>query len=678
MNWLARLLSVARGESHVQGAPRFPSVAMPSRDISDNDDCGQYLRAGNSLLAESKIGAAIEQYRLAVRSDPRNLAANVNLGFALLENGQTSAAIDPLRQALTIDADSADANYLLGAALLAQHQAAFAATHLQRAIALQPALMVGYRDLGKALHQLNRHDEAKIILRAGLAIDSSFVDFHYFLGNIALHQMQFEEAMANYQNALSLQPDHAAVYNNLSQVLLNLCDFKGAALAARKSLAIDPLVPSARSNLLMSLSCDADCTPAEYLAEAKIFGQLMASKPLLSPSTAFAQPDSASREWAAERRPRIGFVSGDLHNHPVGYFLEAVLSHWHAGPGLEVYAYANGNIHDELSTRLKAHFAEWREISILDDEATASLIKSDCIDVLVDLSGHTAENRLPMFARRAAPVQVSWLGYWASTGLPEMDYVLADRYSVPDEHRCHFVEQIRHLPDTRLCFSPPNSGDAPDVSVPPASISGRITFGSFQRMTKLNGTVLSLWGRVLSAVPNSRLRLQSAQMASPAARSQLQEALTRAGVDISRVQLVEAGSRMKYLEAHAEVDILLDTFPHSGATTTCEALWMGVPTITLAGPTMLGRQGVSLLQNAGLSNWIANTHDEYVSLAVGHSADFSALSELRSNLRAQVLKSPLFDAENFARQFQDALTDLWRRRGKQGSLVARLDDSNAR
>ena len=639
MNWLARLL---------QRDPPQPAPAAPAQPSAD-----EHVRSGNALLGQGRLDDAAGQYRAAIHADARHADAHVNLGFALVELGRFKDATPPLREAVVLAPVSADAHYLLGKALLGQHVSAAAAEHLERAIALKPDLVVAYRDLGQALHEAGEHARAKGALRAGIAVDPAFADLHYFLGNIELQQMELEEALASYRRALAIDPGYAAVYSNMAPALLNLCDFAGAADAARQAVALDPQSHTALSNLLMTLSCDARCSGAQYLAEARRYGALVmarAGTPVAAASTAPAEP---------ERRLRVGFVSGDLHSHPVGYFLESVLAAWD-GADMDTVAYSNHAFQDALTARLQARFGAWRDVWDQDDDALARQVRADGIDVLIDLSGHTAENRLPLFARRPAAVQVSWLGYWASTGVPTLDYVLADPVSMPPAQRGHFSESVWYLPDTRLCFAAPSGDDVPAVSAPPALQAGHITFGSFQRLTKLNDEVLRLWARVLAAVPGAQLRLQSTQMNNAGARAQLLARLGAAGIDTARVRLVPAGTRIEYLAAHAEVDILLDTFPYSGATTTCEALWMGVPTVTLAGTTMLARQGASLLGCAGLADWIAADEDDYVARALHHASDVHALAQLRTRLRPQVAASALFDAARFAQRLQQAVRGMWR------------------
>lgn len=649
MNWFVRLIQ--RGAAPVIDAEPEVTAADPIRD-------------GNALLGQGRLDEAAEQYRLAIQADPLRADAHVNLAFALIEMGRPDEALAPLRQAVALAPASHDAHYLLGTLLQAKLEFAPAIKHFEKAIALKPDLLVAYRDLGKALHDTGQHDRARATLQSGLVVDARSADLHYYIGNIELHQMKLEAALASYRRALAIQPDYAVVHSNLAQVLLNLCDFDNAAVAARHALALDPSMHFARSNLLMTLSSDARCSPQEYLAEARRYGELLMAR--VAPRAEAIQAGAPD----AQRRLRVGFVSGDFHNHPVGFFLENVLAHWDSGLDMEAVAYSNHPAHDDLTERLKARFGRWRDIWGVSDEAVARQIVSDRIDVLVDLSGHTAENRLPLFALRPAPVQVSWLGYWASIGLPTMDYLLADPISVPPEHRAQYTESIWYLPETRLCFSPPAGPGVPQVSGLPALQSGRIRFGSFQRLTKLNDSVLRLWARVLHAVPGSRLRLQSTQMKDASACADLWRRLAAAGIDAASVELAQPGSRLAYLAAHAEVDILLDSFPHTGATTTCEALWMGVPTLTLAGATMLARQGASLLGCAGLAEWIATDQDDYVARAVRHSRDLEALARLRSGLREQVKASALFDALRFTANLQTALLDMWREKTRTPQLLA--------
>ncbi|RYF31314.1 MAG: hypothetical protein EOO23_02935, partial [Comamonadaceae bacterium] len=296
---------------------------------------------------------------------------------------------------------------------------------------------------------------------------------------------------------------------------------------------------------------------------------------------------------------------------------------------------------------------------------------------LVDLAGHTAHNRLPLFSWRPAPVQATWLGFFASTGVPEIDFVIADETGVPAAHTKNFSEAVRYLPDTRLCFTAPGSDSDIQPGPLPALANGHVTFGCFQNMTKLNDGVLALWGKVFSALPDAKLRLQSKQMGDAALRGEMRDRLARHGIDPSRVMLTGPSSRSVYLAAHQEVDVMLDSFPYGGGTTTCESLWMGVPTITLAGDTMLSRQGASLLTCAGLADWVAGSEENYVERVQAHCADLPRLAALRDGLRAQVLASPLFDAPRFAGHLQDLLQSLWQERGAPGGPMDQRASASA-
>jgi predicted O-linked N-acetylglucosamine transferase (SPINDLY family) len=294
----------------------------------------------------------------------------------------------------------------------------------------------------------------------------------------------------------------------------------------------------------------------------------------------------------------------------------------------------------------------------LSDEKLAQQIRDDGIDILIDLSGHTGHNRLLMFAWKPAPIQLTWLGYFASTGLAAMDYLLADPWMVPAAETDHFIEKIWYMPESYLCFTAPYF----DICVEPlpALNHSHITFGCFNNLNKMNDAVVALWVKVLRAVPNSRLFLKTGQLDEASMRHSVAQRFAEHGIDASRLILESASPRAELLAAYNRVDIALDPFPYPGGTTSAEALWMGVPVLTLAGDRFLSRMGESILQNVGLSDWIAADADDYVARAVRHAGNISGLAALRDGLRQQVLASPLFDAPRFAHHFETALRGMWK------------------
>jgi predicted O-linked N-acetylglucosamine transferase (SPINDLY family) len=352
----------------------------------------------------------------------------------------------------------------------------------------------------------------------------------------------------------------------------------------------------------------------------------------------------------------VGLVSGDFYDHAVSHFLENILVSLN-NTMIELIAYSNTPKEDGLTQRIKKYFKGWRVIFNMSDHFAAELIYKDGIHILMDLSGHTAKNRLPLFSYKAAPIQVSWLGYWATTGVAEIDYIFVDKIGVPRQNQKHFTEKIYYLPETRLCFS------APKIFVPvsplPALNKHYITFGCFQNLSKLTDETLIIWEKIISQFPKSHLRFQSRQLNDQHYCEDFYLRLVGLGIKKDQVSLHAASSRRDYLTAHSEIDFILDTFPFTGGTTTCEALWMGVPTLTLAGDTLVSRQGASLLFTAGLSDWIANSIDDYINKACYFAIHLEELAKLRGILREQVLSSPLFNGQRFSQNFEKSLWDIW-------------------
>ena len=582
---------------------------------------------------------------------PAPPAADVNALIALYKSQRFAEVESQARMLTERYADSAMLWKLLGATLHIQGKDALFA--FQNAVKLSPEDAELHNSLGMALQEQGQLESAVPSYRTALGIEPGFVEAHYNLGNVLWELGQLEEAVASYHNGLSIKPDSALILSNLGATLQELGRLDEALASCRRALELEPGLAVVHSNLLGILNCSGGHTPSYCLSEARNYGRMVSGKVTARFSS-----------WQCPARPerlRVGMVSRDLHNHPVGYFLESMLENLDSAR-VELIAYPIDDHFDALTDRIRPRFTAWESLYGLNDEAAARLIHADGVHVLLDLAGHTANNRLPIFAWKPAPVQVSWLGDFATTGVAEMDYLLADEAGVPEAQRGNFSETVWYLPDTRLCFTAPVV-DLPVASLP-ASRNGHITFGCFQRLTKVGDEVLMAWGKILAALPGAKLRWQCKQLGDPTVAAQFVERLRQHDIDPARVTMHGAVAREAYLNAHAEVDVILDTFPFPGGTTTCEALWMGVPTLTLAGETLLARQGASLLTAAGLKEWVAASKEEYIAKAVALTNDLPKLAALRMGLREQVRTSPLFDAKRFAKNFEDALWGMWQARAQ--------------
>jgi predicted O-linked N-acetylglucosamine transferase (SPINDLY family) len=354
----------------------------------------------------------------------------------------------------------------------------------------------------------------------------------------------------------------------------------------------------------------------------------------------------------AEESLRIGFVSGDLRSHPVGYFIEGLLAQLQSS-SIELFAYPTVNTEDNLTGRLRACFHEWSPLVGLNDKDAALKIHSDGIHILIDLSGHTAENRLPVFAWKPAPIQVGWLGYFASTGLSEMDYILGDPCVTPHEEADHFSEKIWQLPETYLCFTPPDL----DLKVAPlpAWTNGFVTFGCFNNLARMTDEIVSVRATILHAVPDSKLFLKDKQLDHESGRHRVLSRFAAVDIEADRLILEGKSPREDYLACYDRVDIALSPFPYGGGTTSVEGLWMGVPVITKKGNHFLSHLGESIAHNSGLSDWIASDEEEYVAKAVAYASNLESLSELRNGMRELILATPLFDVPRFALRFEHAV-----------------------
>lgn len=590
---------------------------------------------------------AEDLYRQVLAVDPAHANCLHLLGVVGFQTGRCELALELIRRAIALDAGVALFHANLGTVLQRVGQLTEAAAALEHALVIKPDFLIARFNLGNVLQDQGRLPEAVTHYEQALAIKPDFPQALHNLGNAQQALGQLSDAIAHYRRALVAGPESPDLLNNLANALQAQGKLGEAIVVYERALQVKPDHPEALSNLLMGLHYSAAFSGADILSRARRVADQYAGA---ATGAQLVNPPIPGR------RLRLGYVSGDFINHPVGYFLARVLPA-HDRQAVEVFCYSNKLGEDEMTDRLRRSADHWRSIVGLADADAAHLIATDAIDILVDLSGHTRRNRLGLFAHRAAPVQVCWLGYFGTTGLSTMDYVLADRYVVPDSAAPDFTETIWRLPDSYLCFSPPDLDVA--VGQPPGAAGAPLTFGCFSNHAKTSPETIALWANVLNRLPRASLLLKNRSLADPGVRQELLSQLAEHGIAAERIVIEGISSRLAYLETYRRIDIVLDTTPFSGGTTTAEALWMGVPVVTLRGPTWAGRICESILATVGLPELVATTAEAYVEIALRLAEDLPRLTELRSRLRGQLEASPFCDSARFTRQLEDAYAGMW-------------------
>lgn len=621
------------------------------------DDWRALTRLGLLRVQQRRFDLAREPLARAVALNPGGAEAHAWLGEVDRNEGRLEAAVDSYRQALAVQPDFAAAWFNLGLALADLRQPGEAKAAFRRFLELRPADLRARTELA-AIH-LSEGEPAAALPLAREVVDRDPGNFQaLYQGAIAFDRLaQLRSAIEWFERAARLAPDRADIHNALAVAHHNFAQHEPALRHYRKALEIQPGFAEVHSNLLMALHYvepgDCEAMYAEHLAwAARHCGHIVPT-----PREDFANPRDPGR------RIRVGYVSPRLAAGPVARnFLPVLLAH--DPDGFHVTCYATGSASDEVTREIRSHAHAWRDAGSLDDAAFLALVREDAIDILVDLSGHCPGHRLRVFAQRAAPVQMTWLDYSNTTGLAQIDCFVGDFLQTPVGTPQRYSEELVRLPDTRLCYRPPPG--LPAVGPPPAQRNGHVTFGCINRLSKLNEPLVALWSEVLRAVPGSRLLLKGTAYSSDEVRGAVRERFGRHGIAGERLELRGFTDEARMMAEYGDVDVSLDPFPYNGSTTTCDALAMGVPVVTLAGPALVSRAGLMFLTACGLEKWVARDRDEYVRIAREAALDVPALAQLRPTLRDRLLASPVCDGPRFARALEGIYRAAWRRFATEG------------
>lgn len=603
---------------------------------------------GFALRALGENDEALKTFELVVRLDPGRWEAIFNLGCAYEQSGRLQPAIECYERVLALQPDSVPALSNLGNARseLGQFDAAEAA--LQRVIALEPGAAMAHVNLGNVL--LARGDAGGAIerFRRAIALDPGLPEAFHNLGRALQETGEFDEQVRCCEQALKLRPQYPKAMVNLGSGMLEQGRTGEAMEWFGRAAALDPDELSARANIQFAMILLRGYDMAAIYRANRDFWSGRQIAP--ARKTAFAHAAGP------RQRLRVGYVSADLRRHAAAYFMDSILAH-HDKSAFEVFCYYNHDREDEYTARLKAAAGHWRNIAHVADDAAAAAVEKDQIDILVDLAGHTANNRLDLFAKRPAPVQVTYLGYPATTGLEAIGYRLTDEVADPADADRFYSEQLWRLPASLWCYTPPP--DLPDCGELPAATNGYVTFGSFNNVNKTGPGVVALWAGILNRVAGSRLLISS--IPAGVAQERMRDLFAGHGIDASRLRMQAPLPHVEFLKLYREVDIALDSFPCNGATSTCESLWMGVPVVSLTGATFAGRAGLSLLTAAGCGDWVAADEAQYADIAARLAGDLAALAAIRRGLRSRMRVSPVGDAPGFTRALEDAYRGMWQR-----------------
>jgi predicted O-linked N-acetylglucosamine transferase (SPINDLY family) len=564
-----------------------------------------------------------------------------------MEQNQLDAAVESFGRAISLDPSPAVAHFVLGNALQDQGKLNAAIESYNRALALQPAYAEAHNNRGSLLQKQGRVDLAIESYREALAARWSYPEAHCNLATAFHAQDEFDSAIESCRNALAIDPNHARAHTYLGDAFKEQCKLDAAIVSYRRAIELKPDFTDAQSNMLFTMNYHPDMSAEQVFAAYREYDQRN-GLPLRERWMAHDN----SRDPA--RRLRIGYVSPDLRQHSVRHFLEPLMAH-HDKAVVEVFAYAELTREDAVTQRYRGYADHWLATLGMTDDALAERIRADRIDILVDLAGHTAKHRLGVFARKPAPVSVSWMGFGCTTGLSAIDYMLTDAVAAPPGSEHLFSEKPWRLPRPPYAVFRPAEGMGA-VSALPALERGFVTFGTLTRAVRINHRTIRVWAQILKRVPNGLLVVDSKNYQDAALRTSLEQKFAAHGIGPERLEL---GFHSPPWDVLRGLDIGLDCFPHNSGTTLFETLYMGLPFVTLADRPSVGRLGSSILQGVGHPQWIAHTEEEYVEIAVALAGDLGALAAVRAGLRAQMEASALRDELGFARKVEAAYREMF-------------------
>ncbi len=591
-------------------------------------------------------------YRKAIQLDRNFTAAYNNLGNLLKSSKKFDEAESILRKLVKLDPNSPIPRFNLVSVLVQKDAMSVALDEAIMAEKLFPHSADIRNALGSIYFLLERHEEAIPHLLKAIEFDPNYADAYNNLGSVYFDQKHFGQARPLFLKALEINPDSGGAMRCLGQISLNVENNHIESIRwTRLALAQNPKDSAAHASLLFMLSEYGVLTPEELFLEHRRFGEMHEPKLLRLPS-------SFSNTRIKDRPLTIGFFSGDLRHHAVTSFLAPIFHHLKDNKGLRLIAYYTHNEEDDVSQKLKTYFDAWRHVKTMDNGMLSRLVQSDEVDILFDLSGHTSDNRLTLFANRVAPIQVSWIGYPGTTGLSNMDYFISERFLTPiAEQSQYFTEKICNLPSSAP-FEPYE--DAPPIADLPMLKNGYVTFGSFNRITKITSNTIVLWARLLNQIKDSKLFLGGMPPTMSNYESFVEE-FAAAGVGCDRLEFFGRGRMDIYLQQYRHIDLCLDAFPYNGATTTLHGLWMGVPTLSIKGNQLVSRNGYAMMGQVGLDFMVAEDEAGFIQNAIYWANHPSELAEIRRNLRDRCLASPKFHPGLIAQYLNQAIRQMWHR-----------------